>query len=721
MSSEVIHLRDKHGTSGAIVEGESVRALGRFLVDGKVLPDNEAFGALKASSLGIIEQCKPFNASDGIRTGIIVGYVQSGKTLSMTAVAALAKDNGCRIVIVLAGTKTNLLKQSRDRFRRDLRGGGARNEDWTMLDSVETLDPGRDGTLLSSHVQEWRDATIPERLKKPLFVTVMKQHQHLARLSNLLRAADLRGIPALIIDDEADQAGLNTTPDSPTPSTTYRSIREVRRCLPNHTYLQYTATPQAPLLISLVDILSPEFVEVLEPGQGYTGGLTFFADRNPYVRRIPFDDLFEPGSPPSEPPESMLEALRLFVVGVAVAVLRNESGPRSMLIHPSRSTSDHAQFIRFVNAARSEWQSVLSREGDPDREDILEQFRAAYDDIARADHNLPPFDAGFVQTLRIFLGRVIVSEVNSNDGRELDWDNAFAHVLVGGEKLNRGYTVEGLTVTWMPRDAGGWNADTIQQRARFFGYKQGYLPLCRIFLHPDVHQAYQDYVTHEEDVRGQLRDHRGHPLRDWMRAFFLDARLRPTRHNVLSDPYYRSVRVDWFRQNQPHVDIEALASNRDLVDKVRQRLPFEQDSDYPQHQVATASLNDVFQSLLVDYRVNGTSDVVQFFSTRCWIRDLLDENPEAECLVINMSSGKTRNRSEDQRRPPNINIHEGRRASGKGYPGDRALRDNTRVAVQLHRVRIETTEGKSVDDVPAIAVFVPNELRNEDVVIQKAG
>ena len=162
-------------------------------------------------------------------------------------------------------------QQSRDRFKRDLRAGGTRNDDWTMLDSVETLDPGRDGPVLTNLVHEWRDESVPEALKKPLFITVMKHHQHLARLRELLRYADLSGIPALVIDDEADQAGLNTRPDQQLASTTYRSIREVRRCLPNHTYLQYTATPQAPLLISLADLLSPEFVEVLEPGDGYTG------------------------------------------------------------------------------------------------------------------------------------------------------------------------------------------------------------------------------------------------------------------------------------------------------------------------------------------------------------------------------------------------------------------------------------------------------------------
>src|SRR5207237_3521041 len=177
-----------------------------------------------------------------------------------------------------------------------------------------------------------------------------------------------------------------------------------------------------------------------------------------------------------------------------------------------------------------------------------DELRSAYADLATTDGQLPPFEE-LIPHIRVSLGRVALKEVNSQDGSEVDWHNADEHILVGGEKLNRGFTVEGLTVTYMPRDAGDWNADTIEQRARFFGYKAQYLSLCRLYLHPDVIRAYRAYVRHEEDVRSQLAEHRGRPLREWRRAFFLDSKLRPTRRNVLAVPYYR-IRTDrpWFVQ-----------------------------------------------------------------------------------------------------------------------------------------------------------------------------
>jgi len=98
----------------------------------------------------------------------------------------------------------------------------------------------------------------------------------------------------------------------------------------------------------------------------------------------------------------------------------------------------------------------------------LAEFANAHAELARSVAGLPPVEA-IAAVLRVTIGRTIPTLVNSNNGQEIPWANGYAHILVGGEKLGRGYTVKGLTVTYMPRGPGGWTADTIQQRARFFG------------------------------------------------------------------------------------------------------------------------------------------------------------------------------------------------------------------------------------------------------------
>ena len=102
---------------------------------------------------------------------------------------------------------------------------------------------------------DWTDASLPDHRRQTALITVLKNTTHLRNLIGVLRQLNLETFPALVIDDEADQAGLNTRVVQGGQSTTYQRLVALRQCLPHHTYLQYTATPQAPLLINLIDVL----------------------------------------------------------------------------------------------------------------------------------------------------------------------------------------------------------------------------------------------------------------------------------------------------------------------------------------------------------------------------------------------------------------------------------------------------------------------------------
>lgn len=698
--------------------GETTLGLGKHLERTGKLKSAEAVARVRDDALAIVRNCRPFNsATDDTRTGLAIGYVQSGKTMSMTTVSALARDNGCRIIILLAGVTTNLLQQNAERFQKDLREASGRASAWRILNSAKGFGDHavRD---LERAVEDWRDTSFSEDDKKTLLYLVLKNHAHLDGLATLLSRVDLRGIPALILDDEADQAGLNTKPNAAEASTTYKRIARVRAALPNHTYLQYTATPQAPLLIALDDMLSPAFAELVRPGDGYTGGQTFFGvDANPaIVRAIPDHDLDV--SATEEPPETLLSAMRVFFVGAAVAGVRGQPRPISMLIHPSQRQDDHKRYLAWVQAIIGRWTTGLRSQDGDERSDTLAEFRPAYDDLRSTEPALPSFDE-LVTQLRRCVSDVHLSEVNSSNGNDqVDWDNAETHILVGGEKLNRGFTVEGLTVTYMPRSAGDWNADTIQQRARFFGYKQAYLSLCRLFLHPAVIHAYRSYVRHEEDVRSQLAQHRGRPLREWRRAFFLDAQLKPTRRNVLADPYYRiSADHEWFVQEQPHLDPAASARNADMLRKLEGTLRFEADEAFFKHRTATTPLGPLFNDVLLAYQVRG-GDVAEWYGQLVTLRDILDDNQDAQVLVVQMDAGQPRTRSVDPKAGA-IKLHQGRSsARGEGkYPGDAKMHDTVFVSLQIHWLHVSDVPDLK-GPVPAIAVHIHAKLRKDDVIAQ---
>ena len=422
------------------VLGDHIAALGAHLQRGDDPISEEEFRSVREEARRILARGLPPSPTPGSRTGIVVGYVQSGKTMSMTAVSALAFDNGFRIVIALSGVTKILHEQSVERFGRDLRGSEVGHQGWVIL-ANPTLDANRQD--LARLVHEWRSGLVAREDQQALFLVVMKHHVHLAALAQLLQTADLRGITALILDDEADQAGLDTRPGTGNPSTTYRRIQGVRAVLPRHTYLQYTATPQAPLLISLADMLSPEFAQVLEPGERYTGGWTFFVERPQLVRPIPARDL-DPAQ--AGPPESLLQALRLFFIGAAAHTLdRRGEKKRSMLVHPTRETPPQANYTRWVERVIERWREVLALPpGDPERTDLLDELRVAHQDIAGTERALPRFD-DLVAKMPVAVTRIVVTQVNSATGHEVDWNRGPYHILVGGEKMSRGYTVRGLT------------------------------------------------------------------------------------------------------------------------------------------------------------------------------------------------------------------------------------------------------------------------------------
>ncbi|CAN7246953.1 hypothetical protein [Caulobacter sp. LjRoot300] len=194
-------------------------------------------------------------------------------------------------------------------------------------------------------------------------ITVLKQQDHLGRLAKALSdpQIDLSSVPVLVIDDEADQAGLNTKVRKGQESTIYRCLRQLRSVLPRHTYLLYTATPQAPLLININSALSPSFVKVLEPGKDYVGGVEFFRKNSPYVKTIPASEVLDDNNLPESPPETLIEALRFFFVGLAASLAETGSGPkqrRSMMVHPSRIRAVHRTLQHWVDDTIASWRAI---------------------------------------------------------------------------------------------------------------------------------------------------------------------------------------------------------------------------------------------------------------------------------------------------------------------------------------------------------------------------
>ena len=368
---------------------------------------------------------------------------------------------------------------------------------------------------------------------------------------------------------------------------------------------------------------------------------------------------------------------------------------------------------------------------------LLDDLQTAHQELRHTvGASLPDFPE-LAPYLSVAFRNTGVLEVNAREGRtpEVDWASTYGWVLVGGQAMNRGFTVEGLTVTYMPRGVGVGNADTVQQRGRFFGYKRDYLGFCRIYLEQDTIDAFRNYVDHEEDMRRQLKEHdrSGQPLTEWKRSFILDPALSPCRRQVLEFGYIRGgAAASWTLPNVVLASPSAIQHNRDVVASFIQTVPFAPDTGHPDrrpvqcHDVSfDVPLRRVVEELLVRIRITAARDSERNIGLLLQLKEALAEDPDEVCTVYRISPNVRRTREVDDDgqitylfqgeypvKPPH---------RGSVYRGDRRLRDPNRVTVQIHTLDLRMNGRVHTEDVSVIAVWTPNRLARSWIAQHQPG
>ena len=529
----------------------------------------------------------------------------------------------------------------------------------------------------------------------------------------------------LVVDDEADQAGLNARPtDEDEPTATYRSIRDLRDELLRHTYLEYTATPQAPLLLNLLDNLSPDFAVVLDPGAGYKGGKHFFDhQRETFVRVIPQGQADQAAKDDAAgPPESLLTSLATYVVTSLLMGMRGVH-QSSMLVHPSHTKDLHKRYADWVSTVVDGWRVALGSDPDMRQQIIDDYLRSAYEDLEPGQELGDDAAGQLADAVLHVLKNLQVRVVNAGTSKdeEIDWKAHDYWVLVGGNKLDRGYTIEGLATTFMPRGTGGGQADTIQQRARFFGYKDDYDDLCRAWLTPGAVDIYDRYVDHEEALRAALQKaaQDGEDLKQWRRKMILDPKLKPCRRNVISLAHVRD-RVkggSWTQWSRlPQIDAAAHAENNALMRRFVQRWGAERSVDGRDPRAGTRTtvfavpLRAVVDELLDNWQLDESGRSVRNALTLL-LGARLDDDPDLRADVYLPTDLAPRDRGHNGIAV--ANLHQGPDPSGSGFPGDAAFRtdDDRTVSVQLFDVTLKSLAGEPArPGCPGLAYWVPKGL-----------
>lgn len=687
----------------------------------------------------VLGRCvNPNSTADGA-TGLVVGFVQSGKTISFTTLSALAHDNGYGLIILIAGTLQNLLLQTKKRLEDDLNlNGTGATRPWSVVDSPGPNTP--EAQNLTRHLRNWLNPDFPQNKRRVCFVIVLKQHQRLANLVNCLKGLDLSKIPALVIDDESDQASLNTftaqnrVKGTQRRSSNYREVTALKAVLPHHTYVQYTATPQANLLTDLDDALSPGFGELLKPGDGYVGGATLFKPHGKYAVTIPDSEAIATPVNSVGPPASLVNAIRIFLLGACAAEVHDAKANRTMMVHPSQSTGQHNYYLQWISTLIEHWQSLIINQAI--NSDLIEGFIPAYANlIETVGSELPSFEQ-LTEKLPVVLQTLSVREVNSTPGgtAAITWNDSDYWILVGGAKLDRGFTVEGLTVTYMPRPLASGNADNLQQRARFYGYKQKYLGYCRVYLRADVRVAFEQYVEHENAIHACLEATRGQPLKNWVREFKLHASMQPTRRGVIGIELIDIPAAGWYLPKALHQSQTAVQSNRTTMDRFLSLIDLQKKgmaaqtidparyidkraSSAPNLLVESVPLRFAIDSLVSKFQTGNASDEDAKISLMFLLKKLVENNQQYLDVFL-IGAGEKQNRS--LKSDGTINqIFSGKTPAGLtdrsklNYGGDSDFVSHDRVTLHLRKfdLRPSISSATSHADVPWFAVHIPESFR----------
>jgi hypothetical protein len=655
------------------------------------------------------------NRANGVSTGLVIGYVQSGKTLSLTAVSSIARDNGYGIIVILCGDKIKLFEQNAARLEKDLVHDINIGSQKNLFSSFRNPEESA-SDLISNTIEAWQKNPDRERV---LVCLVLKNATRINNLSDALKLVDndlIKATPALIIDDEAHMAGLNTKEHIEEESEVYASIKRLRAKFTNHTYLQYTATPQAPLLVKIADCVSPDFCQILTPGENYVGGKQFFTGELSKKIIVEVGDTeIETTTPKGKKkmdikmdsaPESLKVALITYLIGVADGLAKREHVQlgkcRSMLVHPAKKTIKQARYRSMVRGLFMEFKEVMEIPGD--KEIFREIIKSNYEKIKLTYTTISTFDEIF-ENFCGAISRTATYVVNSVPGNEIkvDWSASYSHILIGGEVLGVGVTLEGLTVTYMPRSTEKGQYDSMQQRARFFGYRKPYLGLCRVFLPCTASEAYKNYVIHEEDMRGQLieMNERGGKLKDWRREFFLTPKMKLTRKNVQS---LETLLFDIPGQIHPlspfTIDDKQNEAHLDLIKKIRQIGKFNLDAscvdpNLPKsyvHYSAHIELTKILKLLSSEISWNTTQDSQRWNSAFMLFRILAEEKKLGDTCKIMIMRPDTSDsdnkesfyRTYTEDKNGKIGPWNPMQSSSKRYVGDKELADKKVLTIQFH-------------------------------------
>ncbi|MEN8603084.1 Z1 domain-containing protein [Microbacterium rhizosphaerae] len=493
------------------------------------LPAGAVTDVDKVTSLTLSKLHAPGTAQFSDR-GLVLGYVQSGKTTNFMALAAKAADAGYKLIVVLSGVTDSLRDQTQERVDEVLVGDSA---DWFPL--TKRGDDFAHSTGARALFTKFNGA---------LIAVVKKNPARLRRLRDWMTGAGkiaMEHAPLLLIDDEADQASINVG-DAARASTINALLRDILKH-PRSAYVAYTATPFANLLIdprNESDLYPRDLIVSMPKPAGYFGPERLFGNIDlpddaglDMIRTIPAGEAVS-----ARPPaglgavntwnpvlgSELRRSILWFILSTAAKRQRNGNGQHStMLIHTSMLSEAHFRTRDIVSAALDAIRVGIATDDVGVINELHEVWVAESTRVpaSRFDHaslewdDLLPALRGTADDIDI-----VVDNYKSRDRLSYASITPTTAIVIGGNTLSRGLTLEGLTASYFVRSASAY--DTLLQMGRWFGYRSGYEDLCRIWMTDELRRWFRDLSRVEQEIRDEIARYR----REGLSPLELGVRIR---------------------------------------------------------------------------------------------------------------------------------------------------------------------------------------------------
>ncbi|MDE2982787.1 MAG: Z1 domain-containing protein [Gemmatimonadota bacterium] len=474
------------------------------------------------------------------RRGMVMGHVQSGKTGNYIGVATKAADAGYRVVIIMAGVHNKLRDQTQQRVDEGFVGydtGAGIGPSGRIPVGVGKDDSSRQPTTFTNTISDFKKSVAEQvgvpikNLREPVVLVIKKNAHTLRNLIEWLKTHNAHHLhastieePMLLIDDEADNASINIRHHVEEVSTINGLIRELLTLFDRSAYVGYTATPFANIFIdpssadAMVedDLFPRDFIVSLNAASNYFGAATVFGTNGvDVVREV---DDHRDNLPMSHKqdhrvtvlPPSLYDAVRTFLLVRAIRMALGQVGVHnSMLVNVSRFVAVQRQvrnaihaFLASVQAAVRVHGALTDEEGVQDPQ--LTALRRIFSEQFSGRCGLEWEDVR--SRLVDAVEAVEVVEINGQSPDSLRYvdytESGWTVIAVGGFSLSRGLTLEGLSVSYVLRRSMMY--DTLFQMGRWFGYRDGYRDLCRVWMPEEARGWYEHISESIEELREEL-------------------------------------------------------------------------------------------------------------------------------------------------------------------------------------------------------------------------